>query len=366
MTVIARVVVLPQQAGAPLRVEEIDLPAPRAHEVVLKQFASGICQTQLEYMARPRDTAQLLGHESTGEVLAVGDAVTSVNPGDRVLVTWMPNHAVSGGRQPDPSPLRTRSGEPLGVRVVFTWADHIVTDEQHVMKLPDGVDPVPAAVIGCAVITGAGTVRVTSDVQPGDSVVVIGTGGVGLCAVSAASILGASPLIAIDLSTTNRALAKEFGATHVFDPAGIDIVETIRKLTRQPGKPGIRGEDIAGADHVLDFVGTPRTLDNALAATRPCCLGLGAGGQMVIAGVPTPEWTISPRDLLYGEKRIATSVGGGCVPARDLPQYLGWYADGRLPLDRLVTRRYRIEDINEATDALASGQITGRAVIVFD
>jgi Zn-dependent alcohol dehydrogenase len=356
----AKVAVLAPEAASP-RLEQVELPDPGPHQVTLGVIASGVCGSQLNRMQRPRTKPCLLGHEATGVVLAAGAEVTRVSVGQRVLVTWMPSSAE--GRAPDPITLRA-AGEEVGTDDVFTWADHALADEQFLLALPDDIDPVPAAVVGCAVMTGAGAVLRTAGVAAGESVAVIGTGGVGLCAVAAARIIGAEPIIAVDRSAANRSLACEFGATHALDPAAVDPVEAIRELTPRPGVRGFRGAPVAGADHVLDVVAGPDTLRHALAAARPGVPGGLRGGTAVMVGTPRAAWEVDPVELLLGGKRVAASLGGSCVPDRDLPRYLDWVRRGELPLERLVTRRFALDDVAEAVEQMRQGQTTGRSVLV--
>jgi Zn-dependent alcohol dehydrogenase len=198
---------------AELRVDEVDLPDPGPNQVVVRQFASGICQTQLHQMHSPRSQAMVLGHESTGVVLASGREVTHVREGDRVMVTWVPRCPEVLGRRADVARTELADGSVALSSRVFTWADHTIVDEQFVVALPPDVPTDVTSVIGCAVMTGAGAVHHTAGVGRGESVAVFGVGGVGLCAVAAAKVAGADPIIAVDLGDDKLEMASRFGAT---------------------------------------------------------------------------------------------------------------------------------------------------------
>jgi Zn-dependent alcohol dehydrogenase len=212
MTTTARVVVLPQD-NAQLRVETIELPEPASDQVVVKQFASGICHSQLHQIHEPRQNPIILGHESTGIVTEVGDSVSHVAPGDIVMVTWVPRNIQSENKPPVAAQLQVSDGLAKSQNV-FTWADHTIADQQYVVKVDPNIDKDVTAIIGCAVMTGAGAVINTAKVQKGESVAIFGVGGVGLSAVVGAKMAGANPIIAVDLDDQKLAFAKKFGATH--------------------------------------------------------------------------------------------------------------------------------------------------------
>ena len=179
MTVSARIVVQPQEP-APLQIIELDLPAPGPHQVVVKQYASGVCHSQLHQMHNPRQNPIVLGHESTGEVLSVGSEVRHVAPGDTVMVTWVPRDAANTDRAPSPAAISLPDGSVARSQNVFTWADTTIADEQYVVKVDANIKRDVTSIIGCAVMTGAGAVENTAKVQAGESVVIFGVGGVGL------------------------------------------------------------------------------------------------------------------------------------------------------------------------------------------
>lgn len=357
----ARVVVAPE--SGPMYVADVALPDPSPRQVVVRQFASGICHSQLHQLHGPRRRPMLLGHESTGVVVATGDEVTHVAPGDTVLVTWVPRNREEARSWHGGLSLDVGGGVTAHTADVFTWADHTLCDGSLVVKVPSTIAPDVTAIIGCAVMTGAGAVLHTASVQQGQSVAVIGVGGVGLSAVVAAAAVGAHPIIAVDLDPAKLEFAKRFGATHGVDASAGDAVEQIRALTADPTRISFRGGPMAGVDFAFDCIGAKVTMEQIVAAARPGVLAGEPGGTAVLVGVPQTTVELPAVEMLINEKRFIGSIGGSCSPDEDFPLFLGWHADGRLDLDALVTERFALDEINEACDALAAGRISGRAII---
>ena len=361
----ARVVVLPA-GGGKLEIVDLDIPDPGPYQVVVRQFASGICHSQLHQMHRTNEHPVILGHESTGVVIAKGDAVSHLDEGDVVLVTWVPRDAANATRPAGPAVLQLPGGGEARASNVFTWADHTIADEQYVVKVAPDIDRDVTSIIGCAVMTGAGAVENTAGVQAGDSVAIFGVGGVGLSAVVAAKQLGANPIIAVDLDEEKLTFAKQFGATHTINAREMEPIAAIKELTVKNDRHNMQQQPVSGADYVFDCIGLKQTMEQIVPAARTGFFGAEPGGTAVLVGVPTTMVEIDPRDLLVNEKKFIGSIGGSCSPDRDFPRYLDWYATGKLDLKVLVTERYRIDEINEATDALAAGKISGRAILEFD
>jgi Zn-dependent alcohol dehydrogenase len=347
------------EVGGQLVIDELDIGDPGPTHVIVKQFATGVCHSQLHQIHNPALPRPLvLGHESTGVVLAKGRDVHHVNEGDRVMLTWVQRDRFDN--TPDPTPWRAtyqgkqvRHGDrsPTGV---FTWAEATIADQQYVVKLTDPDVPTDVtAIVGCAVMTGCGAAINSGHVRPGNSVAVIGAGGVGLCVLQAAYNLGAHPIIVVDLTDDKIAFAEKFGASVGINASQEDPVQRILEITN------------GGADFVFDAIGLGKTTEQMLAATRPGVNGLRDGGTAVLVGVPhgNPP-TINPRDMFVG-KIFRGAPGGSCRPDRDLPMFVRWFKEGRLPLDHLVTRRYTLDQINDACDALAHGEIEGRAIVEF-
>jgi len=360
----ARVIVLPADDG-PLKVVDVELPDPAPHQVIVKQFASGVCHSQLHQMRTPRQSPVVLGHESTGIVLQKGSAVTHVKEGDTVMVTWVPRDANAATRDPDRAELKLADGSTAVSQNVFTWADTTIADEQFVVKVDANIEKEVTSIIGCAVMTGAGAVENTAAVKEGDSVAIFGVGGVGLSAVVAAKKLGANPIIAIDLDDEKLAFAKEFGATHTINAGATDPVAAIKALTTHSDRSTMFEGPVSGADFVFDCIGLKQTMEQIVPAVRSGHFGAEPGGTAVLVGVPMTSVELNATDMLINEKKFIGSIGGSCSPDRDFSKYLEWYAEGSLNLDSMVTARYSIDDINEATRALAAGEIAGRAILVF-
>ena len=361
----ARVVVLPQADG-PLQLVDLTLPDPGPHQVIVRQHASGVCHSQLHQMHNPRQSPVVLGHESTGVVVKAGSEVSHVREGDTVMVTWVPRSATEHARPPEPAHIPLPDGTTAVSQNVFTWADTTIADEQYVVKVADDINREVTAIIGCAVMTGAGAVENTAGVKAGDSVAVFGAGGVGLSAIVAAKNLGAEPIIAVDLDDAKLEFARQFGASHTVNAGTQDAVEAIKALTRRPGRQTMFEGEVSGADYVFDCIGLKTTMEQIVPAARTGFFGAEPGGTAVLVGVPQTTVELNAVDVLVNEKKFIGSIGGSCCPDRDFPKYLEWYDNGSLNLDALVTARYSIDDINEATRALEAGEISGRAILVFD
>ncbi|MFW6094125.1 MAG: zinc-binding dehydrogenase [Pseudomonadota bacterium] len=357
----ARVVVLPQETSV-LRVEEVELPDPGPTQVVVKQFASGICHSQLHQMHRPRESPVILGHESTGVVLATGRDVDHVKEGDTVLVTWVPRNAAAATEPPVRATLQVSDGLAESENV-FTWADHTLADQQYVVKVDPSIRTDVSSIIGCAVMTGAGAVINTAKVQPGQSVAVFGAGGVGLSAVVGARIAGADPIIAVDLDNDKLAFARRFGATHGVNASREDPVAAIHTLTGREGEYTILQTPVSGVDFAFDCIGIKTTMEQVVPACRTGHFGAREGGTAVLVGVPTTSVELNAIDVLINEKHFIGSIGGSCAPDRDFPRFLEWHENGELDLDALVTQRYTLDQINEAAQALEQGRISGRAIL---
>jgi Zn-dependent alcohol dehydrogenase len=347
-----------------LRIEEVSLPDPAPTQVLVKQYASGICHSQLHQMHRPRKTPVLLGHESTGVVLKTGAQVNHVAEGDLVLVTWVPRNASAAASPPTAAELAVSDGTAHSNNV-FTWADHTLADQQYVVKVDPHIKTDVTAIIGCAVMTGAGAVINTARVQRGQSVAIFGVGGVGLSAVVGARIAGADPIIAIDLDDAKLEFARRFGATHGINASAEDPVAAIHALTTKSDKFTFMQTPVSGADFAFDCIGIEQTMQQILPACRSGQFGVADGGTGVLVGVPNSNVELNASDVLMNEKHFIGSIGGSCAPDRDFPRFLEWQENGDLDLDAMVTARYRLDQINEATSALEAGEITGRAILQF-
>ena len=315
-------------------------------------------------MHRPRRRPTLLGHESTGVVIQKGSAVTHVDEGDTVLVTWVPRDAANATSRPAAAALEIGAGTAVSQNV-FTWADHTIADEQYVVKAPSNIAKDVTSIIGCAVMTGAGAVVNTANVQPGDSVAIFGVGGVGLSAVVGAKMRGADPIIAVDLDESKLEFAKRFGATHGINASKVDAVEAIHAMTGNPNQTMMGGRPVTGVDFAFDCIGLKVTMEQIVPACRGGHFGVCQGGTAVLVGVPSTTVELNAGEILGQEKQFRGSIGGSCSPDRDFPMFLDWHTHGDLDLESMVTERYAIDDINEATTALEEGRISGRSILEF-
>lgn len=364
MTTPAQVVVLPVEE-APLEIREVNLPDPNATQVVVKQYASGICHSQLHQMRGPRRAPTLLGHESTGLVIKIGSGVSHVEEGDEVLVTWVPRNAKADLSRPVPATLNLDKTTAVSQNV-FTWASHTISDQQFVVKTDPLSNRHSTSIIGCAVMTGAGAVLNTADVKEGNSVAVFGVGGVGLSAVVAARVRGANPIIAVDLDEEKLRFAEKFGATVGINASKQDPVRAIHELTVNPNEFSIAGREVSGVDFAFDCIGLKTTMEQIVPAVRPGHFGARQGGTAVLVGVPHTSVELQAGEILGTEKQFRGSIGGSCCPDRDFPMFLDWHRNGKLDLESLVTETYALHEINEATAALAEGKIAGRSIIVLE
>lgn len=340
--------------GQPLAIEEIELGNPGPFEVLVKLYASGICHSQLHQIHNPAQARPaLLGHEATGVVIAAGRDVTHVKEGDRVMVTWVPRDIT-----PETAALKRSEFDFRGathLSGVYTWAEHVLTHEQLVLPLDASVPIDVTAIIGCATVTGVGAVLGTAKVQPGQTVAVFGVGGVGINVIAGAKIAQAGKIIAIDIADDKLAWAREFGATDVVNGKTTDPVEAIRALSG------------GGVDFAFDAIGMESVINQCLESITPGILGARRGGTAVVVGIPQGPVTLKSRLFPIGERQLIGSLGGSSHPIEDYPQYVEWYKQGALPLEKMVTKTYEgLDYINEGVRALESGEIIGRSIMVYD
>ena len=361
MTVRAAVL---HEPGAPLRIEEIRLPEPGPGQVRVRMVATGVCHSDLS-LARgtlAQQVPAVLGHESAGRVVSVGDGVTGVHVGDAVLLNWAPPCRQCWWCEHGEPYLCARSGEaaavayaqlndgtPLfGALGVAGFATETVVSESACIPVPGDVDLVEAALLGCAVLTGVGAVLHAAAVQPGESVAVIGLGGVGLCAVQGARIAGAEVIIAVDAAPEKAELARRLGATDVLEP-GDDLGKRIRALT------GGRG-----VDHAIECVGRAQTIRTAWSVTR-------RGGQATIVGLGARDDTLSfnALEVAHFARSLRGCMYGNADPAADIPVLLEHVREGRLDLGTLISRRVALDDVESAFAEMIEGR-GARTLIVFE
>lgn len=351
----------PYAQSRPLEIEEVDLAPPGPGEVLVRIAAAGLCHSDLSILNgdRPRRTPIVLGHEAAGVVEALGEGVTDLVPGDHVILVFVPScgHCapcaegrpalcepggaanVAGTLLGGARRLSLR-GEPMDHFVgVSAFAEYATVSRRSLHKIDRELPLEIAAMFGCAVVTGVGAVVNTSQVRPGQTVAVVGLGGVGLAALMGALAAGAARVIAVDLAQDKLDFALALGATDSVDASEPDAAKRLRDMTE------------GGVDHALEMVGSAKALEFAYKVTR-------RGGTTVTVGLPaaiqtlnTPVW-----HLVAEERTLKGSYLGSCVPRRDLGRFIALYRQGKLPVDRLLTGRLKLDEINEGFDRLQRGE----------
>lgn len=355
----------------PLRQKRLRLDEPRADEVLVRVAATGVCASDAHTRSGriPSPLPVVLGHEGAGIVVATGAEVTHLEAGDHVALSWMPScgrcRYCEAGR-----PVLCTASAPALLRgtlmdgtvrlhdhdrdvhhysFLSTFAEHTVVPAASAIKIRRDVPLGVAALVGCGVLTGYGAVVNRAKVAPGNSVLVYGAGGVGLSAIMAARNSGALRIIVVDPQPGKRDGAAAFGATHVIDPRHEPVVDTVHAMT-----------DGLGVDVTIDAVGAEGLLAEAFDATTP-------GGTIVCVGVPAPHSSASVPGARFvrEEKYLTGSLYGSSRPVQDIPRLLDLFAAGRLPVDKLISRTYSLEGINDAFSDMAAG-ILRRGVVVID
>ena len=359
----------PYAQSKPLSIEEVELDDPGHGEVMVKIGAAGLCHSDLSVIDgnRPRPTPMVLGHEAAGIVEKLGPGVEDLKAGDHVVMVFVPScgHCLpcAEGRPAlcEPGAAANGAGTLLsgqrrlhrhGTDVhhhlgVSAFADHATVSRRSLVKIDQELPLDEAALFGCAVLTGVGAVINTAKVSAGTSVAVVGLGGVGLSSLLGAVAVGASRIVAVDLSDEKLGLARQLGATDTFNPGHAGAIDEIKSATS------------GGVDFVFKMAGSVRAMDLAYKITR-------RGGTTVTAGLPPPDHTFAlPQVNLVAEERtVKGSYIGTCVPARDLPRYIELYRRKKLPVDRLMSGRLKLEEINIGFDRLHEGEVV-RQLVTF-
>ncbi|RYE33631.1 MAG: alcohol dehydrogenase [Hyphomicrobiales bacterium] len=354
-------VAAPYAQSRPLRIEELDLAPPGRDEVLVRIRAAGLCHSDLSVIDgnRLRPVPMVLGHEAAGEVVETGEGVDDLQPGDRVVMVFVPscghcapcaegrpalcepgNAANGRGEMLGGGRRLSVSGQPVHHHIgVSAFAEHAVISRRSLVKIEADIPHEIAALFGCAVLTGVGAAVNTARIKAGETVAVVGLGGVGLSALLGAIACGASRVIAVDLAQDKLDLALALGATDAFKADTPDAVEAIRAATK------------GGVDHGLEMAGSVRALDLAYQITR-------RGGTTTTAGLANPAHTLSlsPVRLVAEERTLKGSYVGSCVPSRDIPRFIELYQRGRLAVDKLWTSSGSLDEINEGFDALNEGR----------
>ena len=359
----------PYATSRPLAVETVEVPPPAAGEVVVAVKAASLCHSDLSVVNGDRAWPMPIvpGHEAAGIVEEVGPGVQSVKPGDHVALIFLTQcgeceHCIEGrpslcargtqanreGRLLTGGPRLRLDGQAVHHHMgLSAFAEYALVSEKSLVKIPDDLPFVEASLFGCAIMCGAGTALYSAGVRPGQTVAVFGLGGVGLAAVLGAVTAGAGRIIAVDPSESKLALARSIGASDCINSESADVVAAVRELSR------------GGVDHAIDASSSLGGFGNAFEVTR-------RGGCTVTTSLTHPSLHFSfPVARIVAEARtIKCSYIGSCVPGRDIPAFIRLYRQGRMPVDKLVTRTLKLDQINEAFDALSDAREV-RQVIVF-
>jgi S-(hydroxymethyl)glutathione dehydrogenase / alcohol dehydrogenase len=353
-------------AGRSFDLEDVDVAAPVGREVLIDVQASGLCHTDLLFAANNiAPFPAVFGHEVSGVVAQIGPDVTQFRVGDHVVGSLIQScgscarcqsgrsfqclHPEATQRRPGDAPRLSRRGAPVFQGMgLGGFAELALIHENQLVVVPKDMPFAQAALLGCGVVTGAGAILNTADVHAGDAVVIFGTGGVGLNAVSGARIAGASRIVVIDLQPKRLEVAMQFGATDVVDSNKADPVEAVQALLPR------------GADHVFDFVGLKTVAEQGLAM-------LSVGGGLYLVGVAKPEVSLDVNifGAIGGQKRVLGVNYGSTNFKRDIPMYAELYLQGRLNLDSLVSKRIALRDVNDGYAALKDGMLNRVVITSF-
>ncbi len=357
--------------GRELTVEAVELAEPGPGEARVRIEASGVCHSDWNAATGASITPMpaVLGHEGAGVVEEVGPGVSLVRPGDRVVLSWLPwcgrcapclrgelslcavaMNEMGDGSLPGGGFRLSRNGERIyHYSYLSTFARYAVVHERSCIVLPDGADLSVAALVGCAVMTGMGAILNKARVTPGSSVAVFGAGGVGLSAAMAARFVGAEQVIVVDTIAAKAELASQMGATHVVTASGDMAEELIREIAPR------------GVDYAVEATGLPRVATAAFNSTR-------RGGMLVMIGLAPEGVDVSfPAALLVRSERVVTgTLYGSSRPPLDMPMLMRLHAEGRLPLEKLITTRYPLEKVNEAFDDMRRGRVVRGVLIPWE
>ncbi|MGH9136753.1 MAG: Zn-dependent alcohol dehydrogenase, partial [Acidimicrobiales bacterium] len=348
-----------RELNLPLTVEDLDLDSPKAGEIKIRLGASGVCHSDLSIQngTMPMAFPMVLGHEGAGVVEEVGEGVDSLKVGDHVVVSWVPQCGVcfyctrgqghmceSGmlgmmtGGLPDGTKRWHKGDEEIGqMACTGVFAEEAVITATAAVRVDDDIPLEIAALIGCGVLTGVGAALNTADIAEGGSVAVIGCGGVGLNVIQGAKIAGAETIIAVDMLPGKLEMATAFGATHTVNPADGDPVGKVKDLTEN-----------RGVDSAFEVIGLKKTIAQVVDMAR-------RGGEVVLVGVAPPDVMLevpATFGMLVNSKTIKGCWYGSSNVQTDVPRLLGYYKEGKLKLDELISRRIKLDEVNDAFDAL--------------
>jgi S-(hydroxymethyl)glutathione dehydrogenase/alcohol dehydrogenase len=354
-----------REIGQPLEIEQISISKPGPREVLIRTAAAGVCHSDLHFIEGlyPSQRPMVLGHESAGVVEQVGRDVTYVKPGDHVITCLSAfcghcDHCITGHMSLCASPEVRRGAEEeprlsQSSTVVnqfanlSSFAEQMLIHEHALVKIREDMPLDRAALIGCAVTTGVGSVFHTAKVEPGSTVAVIGCGGVGLSCINGAALAGAARIIAIDMVDSKLEMAKDFGATDVVNAKNGDAVAQVQELTG------------GGVHYSFEAIGLKQTAEDSFNMLRP------GGASTIIGMIPVGVKIELMGAAFLGERRIQGSMMGSNRFRVDMPRFIDFYLQGKLHLDQMISKRIKLEQINEAFADMKGGAVA-RSVIVFD
>jgi Zn-dependent alcohol dehydrogenase len=350
----------PYKDSRPFAIEEVELEPPGEGEVLVRIKAAGLCHSDLSTVNgdRPRPMPMVLGHEAAGEVVELGPGVKDLAPGDHVILVFVPScgsclpcmegrpglcepavPANASGTLLSGARRIKLDGQPVNHHIgVSAFAEYAVVSRHSLVKIDRDLPFEEAALFGCAVVTGAGAVLNTAKMPTGSSVAVVGLGGVGLMSMLAARAAGARQVIALDTLDDKLKLAKQMGATHIINATSPDAIEQVKAISG------------GGVEFAFEMASSVKALELAYRITK-------RGGTTVTASLPHPDtrFALPATNLVAEERTLKGSYIGSCVPARDIPRYIALYRLGLLPVDRLLSERIGLADINAGFDRLADG-----------
>ena len=336
-----------ERNNEPLVIDNVTFNGPlQPGQVLVKIHYSGICGKQIEEIKGTNPDPflpHMLGHEGSGEVVDIGLGIKKVSIGDYVVLHWLKGSGIDA-----PTPEYLRNGKKINAGQITTFNEYCIISENRVMKIPKELPSAIAALFGCAVPTGVGIVKNELKAKKGDSLAIFGIGGIGACILLSAVAAGVSPIIAVDINHSKLMFAKENGAIYVLNSAEEDIVAKIKEITQNKG-----------LDYSVDCTGKSAIMEAAFDV-------INYNGTVIIAGNPAygEKISIAPSDLIKG-KKIFGSWGGKTNPDRDIPHYAKRYLDGELKFDKLISKIYPFDKINEAIKDLEKGKIICRALVKF-
>ncbi len=349
----------------PLSIEDVEVDKPQDREVLIRTVASGVCHSDLHFVdgLYPYMAPAVLGHEAAGIVEEVGRQVSYVKPGDHVIaclsvycgmceqcMSGHPNRCSNKAatqRNPSDKPRLSQKGKPVYQFLdVSSYCERMLLHENGIVKIDSDIPLDRAALVGCGVTTGVGAVLNTAKVEPGSTVAVFGCGGVGLAAIQGARIAGARKIIAVDMFEGKLAMAKRLGATDSVDASNSDPIDEIKKLTG------------GGVDYAFEAIGLKKAAEQAFLALKP------GGTATVIGMIPVGQKVELDGYMFLSERKLQGSNMGSNRFRIDMPRYLDFYLQGRLKLDEMISRRGKLEDVNDAFRAMKAGEVA-RTVLMF-